>query len=33
MKTSYYDRVVDVCDELVKLTLINRGVSGYRTSR
>lgn len=34
MKPSfYYDRVVDVMEELVKFTLINRGVSGYLTSR
>lgn len=31
--SSFYDRVVDVCEELVKFTLINRGVSGYLTSR
>ncbi|WEJ34643.1 arsenical resistance protein ArsH [Devosia sp. SD17-2] len=31
--SSYYDRVVDVMEELVKVTLINRGVSGYLTSR
>ncbi|QQR40096.1 arsenical resistance protein ArsH [Devosia rhizoryzae] len=31
--SSYYDRVVDVCEELVKFTLINRGVAGYLTSR
>jgi len=31
--SSYYDRVVDVCEELVKFTLINRGVSKYLTSR
>jgi arsenic resistance protein ArsH len=31
--SSYYDRVVDVCEELVKFTLINRGVSLYLTSR
>ncbi|ODT70963.1 MAG: arsenical resistance protein ArsH [Pelagibacterium sp. SCN 63-23] len=31
--SSYYDRVVDVCEELVKFTLINRGVSQYLTSR
>lgn len=31
--SSYYDRVVDVCEELVKFTLLTRDVSGYLTSR
>ena len=31
--SSFYDRVVDVMEELVKFTLLNRGVSGYLTSR
>jgi arsenic resistance protein ArsH len=34
MKPSpYYDRVVDVMEELVKFTLLTRGCSGYLTSR
>ncbi|MGV8833075.1 MAG: arsenical resistance protein ArsH [Devosia sp.] len=31
--SSYYDRVVDVMEELVKFTLVNRGIAGYLTSR
>jgi arsenic resistance protein ArsH len=31
--SSFYDRVVDVMEELVKFTLINRGIAGYLTSR
>lgn len=31
--SSYYDRVVDVCEELVKFTLVNRGIASYLTSR
>ncbi len=31
--SAYYDRVVDVMEELVKLTLLTRGVSAYLTSR
>jgi len=31
--SSYYDRVVDVMEELVKFTLLTRGVSGQLTNR
>lgn len=31
--SSYYDRVVDVMEELVKFTLLTRDVSNYLTSR
>lgn len=31
--SSFYDRVVDVMEELVKFTLVNRGISSYLTSR
>lgn len=31
--SSYYDRVVDVMEELVKFTLMTRGAAGYLTSR
>ena len=31
--SSYYDRVVDVCEELVKFTLLTRDTSGYLTDR
>ena len=33
LPSSYYDRIVDVMEELVKFTLLTRGVSGYLTSR
>lgn len=31
--SSYYDRVVDVCEELMKFTLLTRAASGYLTDR
>jgi arsenic resistance protein ArsH len=31
--SSYYDRVVDVCEELVKFTLLTRDASTYLTDR
>ncbi|MBY5763736.1 hypothetical protein HFO06_11620 [Rhizobium leguminosarum] len=31
--SSYYDRVVDVCEELVKFTLMTRDASNYLTDR
>ena len=31
--SSYYDRVVDVCEELIKFTMLTRDVSGYLTDR
>ena len=33
LPSSYYDRVVDVMEELVKFTLLTRGVGGYLTER
>jgi hypothetical protein len=33
LPSSYYDRVVDVMEELVKFTLLTRGASCYLTSR
>ena len=34
MKPSpYYDRVVDVCEELVKFTIMTRDASAYLTDR
>ena len=31
--SAYYDRVVDVMEELIKFTLLTRGASAYLTSR
>ncbi len=31
--SSYYDRVVDVCEELMKFTLLTRDVSAHLTDR
>ncbi|CZT37266.1 arsenical resistance protein ArsH [Rhizobium sp. 9140] len=31
--SSYYDRVIDVCEELVKFTWLTRDASGYLTDR
>jgi arsenic resistance protein ArsH len=31
--SAYYDRVVDVCEELVKFTLLTRGASSYLSDR
>lgn len=31
--SAYYDRVVDVMEELIKFTLLTRGISAYLTSR
>jgi arsenical resistance protein ArsH len=31
--SAYYDRIVDVMEELMKFTLLTRGVSGYLTDR
>ena len=31
--SSYFDRVVDVCEELVKFTLLTRDASAYLTDR
>ena len=31
--SSYYDRIVDVCEELVKFTILTRDNSAYFTDR
>jgi arsenic resistance protein ArsH len=31
--SAYYDRIVDVMEELVKFTLLTRGISSYLTDR
>jgi arsenic resistance protein ArsH len=31
--SAYYDRIVDVMEELVKFTLLTRGASSYLTDR
>ncbi len=31
--STYYDRLVDVMEELMKFTYLTRGASGYLTSR
>ena len=31
--SSYYDRIVDVMEELMKFTLLTRGASAYLTDR
>lgn len=31
--SSYYERVVDVCEELVKFTLLTRDISDHLTDR
>lgn len=33
LPSSYYDRLVDVMEELLKFTLLTRGASGYLTDR
>ncbi len=33
MPSPYYDRIVDVAEELVKFTLLTRGISSYLTDR
>jgi arsenic resistance protein ArsH len=31
--SAYYDRIVDVMEELIKFTLLTRGISSYLTDR
>ena len=33
LPSSYYDRVVDVMEELIKFTILTRGIAAYLTDR